>query len=125
MKKHLNRTLTILLVISLIVLSSCSSKPSESKAREDLSKRLEKQFEGKVELIDFEKVNAVDRELLGQKMYIMEYNATLRALEECLVYSVTNKPTIAKKGEEIEFSNTMTYMKTEEGWIKAKESIFE
>lgn len=125
MKKYFNHTLTLLLVTSLIALSSCSSKPSESMAREDLSKRLQKQFEGKVELIDFEKVNAIDREFLGQKMYVIQYNAKLRALEECLVYSVTKSPILIEKGNEVDFTNEMTYIQTEKGWIKAKESIFE
>lgn len=122
--KNIHIILAVILSLTF-VFTSCSSKPSESIAKEDLSVRLEKQFEGKVELIDFEKVNAVDRELLGQKMYIMEYKAKVRALEDCLIYSVTKMPTPLQKGEEVEFSNTMTYMKTEEGWIKAKESMFE
>ncbi len=141
--------LSYLALASLLILtiSSCSSKPSESRAEKDLRELIHNESNANLELIEFEKTNAAERELFGQKAYAIEYKATLRVKENCYMYvnssgygsffksfkTYDKAPTFipgkeiveCDKGKEVEFSDIIKYVETEEGWIKVKKSMFD
>lgn len=118
-------------------------------AEKDLSERIQKESDGRLELISFEKTNAADREFMGQKSYVIEFKAKLRVIEDCFMYvnnsgvgsyfksftTFEQEPNSiahpmmrmvkAEKGTEVDFSDVITYAQTEEGWKKVKKSIFE
>lgn len=74
------RSLVITFIVVIIFASSgCSQAPSESDARKVYeNKNSEKIRNGALELKNFRKVNAQMRNLMGIKVYEMEYEAEVR-----------------------------------------------
>lgn len=147
MKNTISLICLTLPTLLILTLSSCSSKPSESRAEKDLREIIHSESSGNLELIEFEKTNAAERELFGQKAYAIEYKATLRVKENCYMYvngygyglffknfkTYDKSPTFipgrkvvtCTKGKEVDFSDIIKYVETEEGWIKVKKSMFD
>lgn len=133
------------MIISTI--SSCSSKPSESRAEKDLREIIHNESNGNLELIAFNKTNAVEREVFGQKTYAIEYKAALKVKKNCFMYvnssgfgsffksfkTFNKAPTFipgreiveCDKGKEVDFIDIIKYVETEEGWIRIKKSMFD
>lgn len=84
MKTLINKK--VFLAISIIfplIISGCSTKPSERDAKKVFENLLENQTKGKVKLVDFKNLNAEEGEFLGVKIYAVEFNSEIEFLEEC------------------------------------------
>lgn len=111
-----------------------------------LSDRITSESNGNLTLIEFEQTNAVEREVFGQASYTIQFRGKVRVENDCFMY--VNKsgngsffesfktykdapefiPSMMKvgvrcpKGEEIEFTDKVTYAETEEGWVRVREA---
>ena len=137
---------TILIILSLLILTSCSGKPDSSDAETSLSERISTESNGNLTLIDFQQTNAVDREVFGQASYTIQYKATVRVEKDCFMYvnksgmgsffesfetydespefipSLMMQAVKCSKGEEVDFVDDVTYVETEEGWIEIEDT---
>lgn len=80
---NLKQSSFLILLIFLVIISGCSTKPSDKDGRQVLENLLEEQTKGKVKLVDFKKLNAEEGELMGVKLYGIEFEAEVEFLEEC------------------------------------------
>ncbi len=138
------RFFAIQLFSFILILASCSSKPDLTDVENSLSDRITSESNGNLTLIEFEQTNAVEREVFGQASYTIQFKGKVRVENDCFMY--VNKsgtgpffesfktyndapefiPSMMKvgvqcpKGEEIEFTDKVTYAETEEGWIEVE-----
>ena len=118
----------ILLSISLIV--GCSSKPSETEARQPIEQKIQKNSKGLIKLISFKKTNAIASEINGVKLYEMEWIANIELTCDCYwlpeqfqAYTDTDVPLLSmvvfkkgQKGERFNVAGKTLFEKTENGW---------
>lgn len=133
------------IILLFLIFGSCSGRPDAGDVEDDLAERIETESEGRITLIDFEKTNSVEREAFGQESYTIYFTGKIRFEEDCYIY--VNKsgmgpffesfktykkqpefiPSMGRllysvdKGEEVEFKDKVTYLETEEGWVKSVE----
>lgn len=67
-----------LLVIFIIAISGCSSTPSSSLGEAAMQKIVTEQSKGKITVKAFRKTNGIERKIAGQKIYSLEYSATIQ-----------------------------------------------
>lgn len=145
MKRNHLIILFALVLISSVGLTSCSNLPSASQNETDLRNKVEKVSEKKIELIQFEKTNALKEEVFGVKYYTVSYKGKIKYKEsgylhlnllnekkELVLNFVTVKHTSPfsleafydiKKNEEKNIIGKIIYAKTENGWITSNGDI--
>jgi len=128
----------IFIVVSAFTLSACSSTPSSSNAEAVLGNNLEKQTKGIVKLIYFKKVNTQESELMGKKIFTIEFEAIIEFLEDCYwrqrnpimdlpqsgivvereggMFSQMFGMKKATTGQRETITGTLRFHKTEKGW---------
>ena len=136
MKKHF-----LLLATAASLIYSCSGKPSLDELESSLNEMIKSESNDKIELTNLEKTNSVDKEIFGQKMYSVEYEATIKFKEDCYIYynksgygpmfesfrTYTEEPefipslqmqvTLCEKNKEFTYQGIANYVETEEGWV--------
>jgi hypothetical protein len=141
----MKKKLTISVLSSFFFLISCNSNPSESTAETDSKEVTKEKYKNNIELIEFEKTNAVEKDetmIGGSKKYITEFNGKIKFLKDAYCdkrYSVGDelyqydfekpestyshfgkdyeKPLIKiNKGEIKEVKGEISYTKKEKGW---------
>ena len=65
------------------VLSGCSGPPSASEGRQAIEGRIKGQSEGRIRLVKFQKTNGQLAEVMGVKVYTLEYETEMEFLEAC------------------------------------------
>ena len=134
MKKNKGIILLTMIALSLIGLSSCKDLPSASNNEKDLRNKIEKVSENKVELIQFEKTNALEENVFGAKYYTISYKGKIKYKEDGFIkfalgedknilklYKEKHQGWVTifytiKKNEEKKIFGKMIYIKTENGW---------
>jgi hypothetical protein len=141
----MKKIFTISVLSCLFFLISCNNLPSESTAETDAKEVTKEEYKNNVELIEFEKTNAVEKDetmLGGSKKYITEFKGRIKFLKDAYcdkrystgdklyqydfekpvsTYSYFNqvieKPLIKiNKGEIKEVKGEIGYTKKENGW---------
>jgi len=145
MKKKTLIILFALVLISFVGLTSCSNLPNPSQNETDLRNKIEMVSEKKIELIQFEKTNALEEEIFGAKYYTVSYNGKIKYKEsgylhlnllnekkELVLNFVKIKHTSPfsleafydiKQNEEKKIKGKIIYAKTENGWITSNSNI--
>jgi len=141
-----NRIILFALALMLFIgLTSCSNLPSASQNEKDLRTKIEKVSENKIELIQFEKTNAIKEELFGVKYYTISYKGKIRYKESGYLYvnllgqkkdRVLNFTNVKhhsafsleafydiKQNEEKNIIGNIMYTKTENGWLTSNGNI--
>ena len=120
-----------IILLSLVV--GCSSKPSETEARQNLEQEIQKESDGLIKLVDFKKTNAVERQiqLSSETLYEMEWTATIELTCDCYwlpkhgTYMASTNPgrmwedlflEKGQKGERIAVNGKTMFEKAENGW---------
>jgi len=135
MKKNNAIILLTMILLSFIGLTSCKNLPSASKNEKDLRSKIEKVSENKVELIQFEKMNALEENVFGVKYYTISYKGKIKYKEDGFlritigedinilkIFKDKYKPNWLtvfhniKQDEEKKIFGKMIYTKTENGW---------
>lgn len=128
----------IFIAVSAFTLAACSSTPSSSNAESVLRNNLDKQTQGIAKLVDFKKINAVESEVMGTKIYAVEFEATIEFLEDCYwrqrnpimdlpqsgivvereggMFSQMFGMKKATTGQRETITGTLRFQKTEKGW---------
>ena len=141
-KKHI---LLTMILVSFMGLTSCSNLPNTSKNETDLRSKIEKVSENKIELIQFEKTNALEEEIFGVKCYTVSYKGKIKYKESGYLYlnildqkkelilnfvKVKHKSPFLieafydiKQDEEKNIIGKIMYAKTENGWITSNSDI--
>ena len=145
MRKENKHILFTMILVSFLGLTSCSNLPSASQNETDLRNKVETVSEKKIELIQFEKTNALKEEVFGVKYYTVSYKGKiiykesgylhlnlLNEKKELVLNFVTVKHTSPfsleafydiKKNEEKNIIGKIIYAKTENGWITSNGDI--
>ncbi|MBV9657052.1 MAG: hypothetical protein JO295_02975 [Verrucomicrobia bacterium] len=132
--------LVILSVAATFILIGCSSKPTESTARDLIQNMIQSQSNGLITLVSFTKTNGIS---LGDAEYRLEYSATIQFQDNCLYGSPWSSPSepfgakkasqtdiqprtdpnaaivlgnIGRKGQSQVINGVMGFQKTENGW---------
>lgn len=137
MKKFNSKMLHVAFLIILFIVSGCSSLPSETDAKNDLKKRIDEQSNGKIELIKFEKTNALKQNIFGSEEYIIEFKAQIKLneagyisewLHEIDVFKFYDHPGWHREFYEKDITLNLTgkvdYEKTEKGYRPSSWSKF-
>lgn len=123
------------------LLLSCSGKPEISDLENDLKSQIVSESEGRIELTKLQKINAVDKEVFGQKVYTIAYEATIKFNEDFYMYynksgygpmfesfktyktepefvpSLQLQVGLCERGKDFTYQGSATYCETEEGWV--------
>lgn len=125
-------TMTMLLA----VLVGCSSTPSDSDGKKIVADTIQQQSKGLIKLVNFNKTNGQSGEVMGVKLYSMEYEGEIEFLENCYwggflggFEAVKPQPgywgefgnrmggrTPVKKGQHEKIKGKIQFEKTEKGW---------
>lgn len=82
MRKHNSKILYVTFFILTSIVLGCSSLPSENDAKNDLKKLIEEQSKGNIELLKFEKTNALKQNVFGFEEYTIEVKIQIKLNEE-------------------------------------------
>lgn len=126
--------------------AGCSPSPSSGDGERAIQGRIKEQSGGRIKLTKFEKTNGAQGELMGFKIYALEFNAEIEFAEDCkwaagalgqqLSFSTskavvesqsgfswdkflddtTNPGALVKKGQRVQLSGVVRYLKKEKGW---------
>ena len=138
----MKRTSSILLLFTLlqVIITSCSSLPSESEARKTLEAKISEESKGRIELLEFKKTNGLSQNMFGQEIYILEFNALIEFKEggykedqmegvDFNNFFILGKNTLTvaagfatyfEKGKTVKLEGKIDYEKTENGWRPSK-----
>ena len=84
MIKIRNHHLLFLLLIGLgITLVGCSGPPSEGEGKQAIENRIKNQSDGRMRVVKFQKTNGQLAEVMGVKVYTLEYETEIEFLEAC------------------------------------------
>jgi len=129
------------LLIALL-LAGCSripEVPDASDGQKYIEGKIQKQSQGKIRLVSFQKSDGQKQEILGMSLYEMKYVAHIEFLQDCYwgpfpfgewngnYYTANAKPNSGygispdqwrqiSKGHTHELSGTLHFMKRENGW---------
>lgn len=134
----------LLLLVSAIaaaMLSGCGQQsPSASDVRGQLESEIGKSSSGLIRLVAFEKTNGITRDVMGVKVYEMEFTAEIEFLDDCMwgdggpiwggsfaatrgipgkdseYFALMMGKRKATKGQRQRFSGTSALEKSEKGW---------
>ncbi len=116
------RSIFLFLVAGLFI-AGCSSNPSESEGKAVAEKQLGEQSQGKIKIVDFEKVDGQEGEFMGVKVYSMDVEYEVEFTAPCEWNSFTGFASLPglsnkqfKAGERAKFSASIQFGKTENGW---------
>lgn len=77
----------IAVVAALCLLNGChQSYPSPELAEKQLKERVQVESDKRISMVRFKKTNAQQAELLGIKLFVLEYEAEIVFLEDCVWY---------------------------------------
>jgi len=125
---------TVTMILALLL--GCSSAPSASDGEKLLADTIQKQSKGLIKLASFNKTNGQSGEVMGVKIYSMEYEGEIEFLEDCFwggflggFEAVKPQPgywgdfgnrmggrSPAKKGQHEKIKGKIQFEKTEKGW---------
>ena len=80
---HSVRWATLVLIVTATVLSGCSSVPSSSDAQKILENQITNQSKGIIKLIGFTQTNTQKGNMMGTKIYSLEYQAEIEFNADC------------------------------------------
>lgn len=124
-----------------LLLASCSGVPGISDVESTLEPIITSQSEGNIELVEIEKTNSEEKEIFGQKVYNIDYKATIQFKKDCFIYvnksgmgplfesfkTYDQEPdfvpnfamvvTSCKKGDKVSYNDRISFRDTEEGWV--------
>ena len=84
MKKYF---LSVACFAGLILMNSCSmTDDRESKANEYLQQKINSESKGALKLDNFQKTNGYDQDIMGMKIYVLEWTADVSTIQECWKY---------------------------------------
>jgi hypothetical protein len=107
--KPLESSVTLLLLtIVCAFLAGCSSFPSSRDAEREIQNRINQESEGRVKLVKFQKMDGTQGELMGFKIYALEFNAEIEFAENC-------KWVIGFMGTQLSFRTTKLPPKSQDG----------
>src|SRR5262245_9797819 len=119
--------------LSVLIASCCvagcgGGAVSEKAARTAYEKSTPAIVDGKAKLVSFRKINARSRELLGMKLYEVEYEAELQFLEDypplrLEPLRLVPGPT-GKQGEIKKDSGWIPFQQTEKGWRCPDKNVY-
>lgn len=75
---------TLLLCLLLLPLMACSGKPTDSDGRLVLEAQVKRDSKGLIRVASFEKTNAIEQEMLGRQLYLLEYTAQIEFTEDVM-----------------------------------------
>jgi hypothetical protein len=120
--------------LAAVLLAGCSSTPSASEGREVLEKQIENQSKGVIKLLTFRKTDGQEGELMGVRLYAMDFQADIEFNQDCYwggpfggFEVMTGEPgpfnafmfmgkRKARAGERFTISGKLQFQKTEKGW---------
>src|SRR6266567_1546956 len=73
----------VLLTVVCAVLAGCSSSPSAGDGERAIQDRIRQESEGRIRLTNFQKDNGAQGELMGFKIYRLEFTANVEFAEDC------------------------------------------
>jgi hypothetical protein len=121
-------------ILGVTLLAGCSSTPSASEGRDVLEKQIQEQSKGMIKLLDFRKTDGQAGELMGVRVYAMDFEAEVEFQEDCYwggpfggFEVMTGEPgpfnafmfmgkRKARAGERATISGKLQFQKTEKGW---------
>lgn len=130
-----------LLIITMGLISSCSTKPGIEEVEQNLKDQIALESEGRIELLSIEKTNSTDQEIMGQELHTIEFKAKIKFTEDCFMYAnksgtgpyiqsfktYSEEPEFVPslqmqivgcdKGIEVNYTGSSTFANTENGWI--------
>ncbi|HEY4194758.1 MAG TPA: hypothetical protein VGM63_04440 [Mucilaginibacter sp.] len=80
---HIKSHVIVLSIIGILVLQSCSNDTRVTQAREKLEQQVQDESKGLAKLKSLEKVNGQEQNLMGSKMYELDFKATVEYKEDC------------------------------------------
>lgn len=116
------------------LITGCSTTPSPADGQKVLAGKIEQQSKGVIKLLSFAKTNAQQAEIMGVKVYTMEYQAEIEFTSNCYwggpfggFEVLTGKPgpfnffmyqgkSQATAGQRENISGQLHFEKTEKGW---------
>ena len=137
----------LILAASVLLLTGCSSRPSTTDGRAALEQKIQRESNGFIRLVSFQKTDGVEQEMMGMKVYQMKYTATIEFTDNCYwgdgngmigwqggfyadrpigggaTASLLNTSTHYKaggKGQQEQVSGALTFQKSENGWALAQ-----
>ena len=131
----MKRSTPILLFFTILqaIFTGCSSLPSEAEARKALEEKINKESEGNIVLLEFNKTNGIKD---GEEGYTLEFNALIEFKERGSKseyygsngYNFSNFKLVDflgmktfKKGSQVKLEGEMYFEKTENGWRPREE----
>src|ERR1035441_220687 len=81
--KKIKNTVLFLALGICAVFSGCSGSPSVSEGSQAVEDRIKGQSEGRIRLVQFRKTNGQLAEVMGVKVYTLEYETEIEFLEAC------------------------------------------
>lgn len=81
-KKIKNPVLLLVLGICAVI-SGCSGPPSANDGRQAIENRIKQQSGGRIRVVQFQKANGQMSEVMGVKVYTLEYETEIEFLEAC------------------------------------------
>ncbi|MBN8510061.1 MAG: hypothetical protein J0L57_15795 [Burkholderiales bacterium] len=75
---------SLALGIVILFLMGCSGPPSEADAKTVLAAKVNQESTGLIQLVDFKKTNAIEQEVMGRKLYKLEYSAEIEFTDDIM-----------------------------------------
>lgn len=125
---------------AVFLLGGCTSSPSEATGRKAFEASIAKSAAGLAKVVSFQKVNGQESDLMGVKVYSMEYKAEVEFSADCR-WGIGNRGNIVattsnnsmelmsvmigvqggglksvKKGQRETVTGALQFEKTEKGW---------
>jgi hypothetical protein len=139
--------ITLLALATLLFVVGCSGPPSASDGRTALDQKIQRESNGLIRLVSFQKTDGVQQEVMGMKVYQMKYTATIEFTDNCYwgngsgligwqggftadrpsgggtlasLMDTSSHYKAGMKGQQEQVSATLTFQKTENGWSLAQ-----
>ncbi len=81
--RHLKAFRAVLAAGLLFIIAGCSSSPSQSDGKQAIENRIKEESQGRIKLTKFQKSNGAQGELMGFKIYALEFEAEIEFTENC------------------------------------------
>ncbi|MCU7933929.1 MAG: hypothetical protein KZQ99_03495 [Candidatus Thiodiazotropha sp. (ex Dulcina madagascariensis)] len=142
--------ISFLLLSSIIVIGCSASLPAGGDAEEYMEERMESESKGRIVLIDFNKLNGIEKKHNGMDYYVLEFKMVMEFQEDCRWVTghlgkfkgfetkkvkdiqgglagwqnaFANPGTDVKKGLRARLYGSIVYEKTENGWRVAQVEV--
>ncbi len=139
-KPYQHRFGFVFLFVAVFLSSSCGNSPHPSQGQKHIGELIAKNSRGFIKLVDFRKTNGTASELMGVKLYEMEFEADIEFTNDCtwrtnFAAQVAQSPSEgywaqyaqslmrmagqrnAQKGERATVTGKMQFEKKERGWF--------